>query len=81
MTTDGNGYRVFKGWSRPVGKLVEDVRVYAQWETSTIDNAVQESDIVMSELNAADLAAIASLGAEAKRRILDDKLGNNPIMV
>jgi hypothetical protein len=35
----------------------------------------------MSNLTAADLAAIAQLGDEAKRRILEDKLGNDPIMV
>lgn len=79
-TTD-NVVKVFKGWDRPVGKLTSNTNVYAQWETSTIDNGVQLEDIVMSELNAADLAAISQLGIEAKQRILEDKLGNNPIMV
>ena len=35
----------------------------------------------MENLTAADLAAIARLGPEAKQRILEDKLGNSPIMV
>ena len=76
-----NVVKVFKGWDRPIGKLTGNTNIYALWETSTIDNGVQLSDIVMEELNAADLAAIARLGPEAKQRILDDKLGNSPIMV
>ena len=76
-----NVVKVFKGWDRPVGKLTGNTNVYAVWESSTIDNGVQPEDIVMEDLTAADLAAIAQLGPEAKRRILDDKLGNSPIMV
>ena len=76
-----NTVKVFKGWDRPVGKLTGNTNVYALWETSTIDNGVQAADIVMENLNAADLAAIARLGSEAKQRILEDKLGNSPIMV
>lgn len=78
---DGNNIKVFKGWDRPVGKLTGNTNVYAQWEVSSIDNGVQASDIVMENLTAADLAAIARLGSEAKQRILEDKLGNSPIMV
>jgi len=73
--------KVFKGWNRPVGKLTSNIDVYAQWETSTIDNAVSYDDIDMSTLSAADIYAISTLGAEAKRRILEDRLGNDPIFI
>lgn len=73
--------KVFKGWNRPVGKLTENINVYAQWETSTIDNATQFEDIDMATVNAADLYAISLLGAEAKRTILEDRLGNDPIFI
>ena len=76
-----NQIKVFKGWDRPVGRLTDNINVYAVWETSSIDNGVQPSDITMDQLTAADLAAIARLGPEAKRRILEDKLGNDPIML
>lgn len=68
MTTDGNGYRVFKGWSRPVGKLVEDVRVYAQWETSNITNATSTVDF--TALNAADIYALSQISAARRNELL-----------
>ena len=84
VKTSGNTVKVFKGWDRPVGKLTGDIDVYAQWETSTIDNSIQS--VNMGELSAADIYAISQLGTDTKRRIFESetngiKLGNDPIMI
>jgi len=52
-----NMYRVFKGWDKPLGKILHDTNVYAQWETSTING--NTSSIDMSTLTAADIYALS----------------------
>ena len=77
----GNVVKVFKGWNRPVGHLTEDIDVYAQWETSTIDNSITSAELNMSNLNAADIYALSLLDNSVKSSILEDQLVQNPIFV
>ena len=75
----GNAVKVFKGWSRPLGKLTENVNVYGQWETSFINDAT--ASIAMENLTAADLYAITQIqDSEVKRTLLKDHIGE-PIYV
>ena len=79
VQTVGTTVKVFKGWNRPVGRLTENIDVYAQWEESTLDGNAQ--DIDMSTLNAADLYALSRIGNEDKHTLLNSKLGTEPILV
>jgi hypothetical protein len=77
----GNIVKVFKGWNRPVGRVTEDLDIYAQWETSTIGNSITANDLDMATLNAADIYAISLLDNNVKSNILEDQLVQNPIFV
>ena len=75
-------YKVFKGWDCPVGTLVKDLDIYAVWETSALGNSVQASDIVMNQLNAADLYALSRLNADTRERVFGNHLnGVEPIKI
>lgn len=75
-------YKVFKGWDCPVGTLVKDLDIYAVWETSALGNSVQASDIVMNQLNAADLYALSRLNADTRERVFGSHLnGIEPIKI
>ena len=73
VKSTGNGIKVFSGWSRPLGKITGNVNVYAQWQTSTINNETQS--ITMSELTAADLYALSLTENATKKRLLQENLG------
>ena len=77
----GNRVEVFKGWDRPVGKLTGDINVYAQWESSAINDDTET--IVMNTLTAADVWALASVVSNSRKDTLlrdGDHLGE-PIMI
>ena len=65
---DGSSVKVFKGWDRSVGKLIGNIDVYAQWETSNINDDTQ--NIVMSNLTAADVYAIATQVSSGRKDVL-----------
>jgi hypothetical protein len=61
-----NTYKVFKGWSRPIGIITGNTSVYAQWQESSINNATNGSGPnnaftaqEVANLNAADLYALS----------------------
>lgn len=74
-----NSVKVFTGWDKPVGKLTENLNVYAQWETSTINN--DTASINLTTLKAADIYALSKLDESKKNELLWSKLGNEPIYV
>ena len=69
----GNVVRVFSGWSRPLGKITSNINVYAQWETSTINN--DTPTITMSTLTAADVYALSLVDNARKATLLADQRG------
>jgi hypothetical protein len=70
----GNTTKVFKGWSCPLGKIKHDVNVYGLWEESTIND--DTDNIVMSNLNAADIYALSRLTSGRKSELLSEELGS-----
>ena len=78
VKSSGNIVKVFKGWSCPLGKITQNVNVYGQWESSTINNNTQS--IAMESLTAADIYALSLVGNTVKRDLLEDQLGV-PIMI
>lgn len=76
---NGTQYKVFKGWNQPVGRITGNVDVYALWDTSLINNSTTAIDF--DNLNAADLYAISRLGEDVKYNLLDETLGNTPIII
>ena len=78
VRTGGNSVKVFKGWSSPLGKITHDTDVYGLWEESTINDTTE--NIVMENLTAADIYAIARLNNARKAEVLTSKLGSH-IMV
>ena len=73
VKSTGNGIKVFSGWSRPLGKLTGNINVYAQWQSSTINDSTES--VVLSELTAADLYALSLTENATKQRLLKDQLG------
>ena len=74
-------YKVFKGWSRPLGIITGNTSVYAQWEESQISNATNGSGLngaftaqEIANLNAADLYALSRIGSSARKRLLENSL-------
>ena len=78
IRSGGNSIKVFKGWSRPVGKITQNINVYGLWEESTINESTET--IIMSNLNAADILAVSRLTSTRKAEVLADIVGS-PIMV
>ena len=74
IKSGGNVIKVFKGWSCPLGKITQDVNVYGQWESSTINDATQS--VVMDTLTAADIYALSRTSNTTKQRLLQDQLGS-----
>lgn len=74
----GNLVKVFSGWSRPLGKITSNVNVYAQWETSTINN--DTPSISMNTLTAADIYALSLVDNSRKAALLASQLGT-PIFI
>lgn len=74
----GNLVKVFSGWSRPLGKITSNVNVYAQWETSTINN--DTPSISMSTLTAADVYALSLVDNARKATLLASQRGT-PIFI
>lgn len=75
-----NGYKVFKGWDRPVGTLTENLHVHPLWEESTLDFSNPNSITIdnLNDLNAADLYGITQIRQTSIRsNLLKDHLGSS----
>ena len=72
-------YKVFTGWSQPVGILTGNTKVYAQWKSSDITNATTSVDF--STLSGADLYALGHIGAQARTNLLQSHFNLDTIII